>query len=266
MGRAQARSRNRQDSAPGRWRRRRHLWRDHRARHRRRGEEAEGRHRFPAADLQLPGKILRGRPHSRRLFQARGTAERKRDAGVAPDRPPDPSAVRRRLALRHPGHRDHHVARPGEQPRHPRHGGGVGGADALRRAVHGPDRRRAGRLHQQRIRPQSADRRDDREQSRPRRRRHPGRGADGGVRGQGAARGGHARRRDVRPPPFPAGDRGDHPPRREGREGAARARGGGQCRRSRSRCSASSSRICAPPMRSPTRWRATTRSRPPRPR
>ena len=34
------------------------------------------------------------------------------------------------------------------------HGGGLGRADALRRALHGPDRRRARRLHQQRIRAQ----------------------------------------------------------------------------------------------------------------
>ena len=149
-------ARNRQDSAPGRRRRRRHLWRDHGARHRRRRQEAEGRHRLPAADLQLPGEILRCRPHSRRLLQARGPPDRKRDADLAPDRPPDPSAVRRRLALRHAGHRHHPVARSGERSRHRRDGGGVGGADALRRAVHGPDRRRPRRLHQQRIRAQSA--------------------------------------------------------------------------------------------------------------
>ena len=40
------------------------------------------------------------------------------------------------------------------------------------RAVHGPDRRRARRLHQQRIRAQPDARRDGREPARPRRRRH----------------------------------------------------------------------------------------------
>ena len=50
--------------------------------------------------------------------------------------------------------------------------------------------------------------------ARPRRRRHAGRRADGGVGSQGALRGDHARRRHVRPPRLPAGDRGDHPPRR----------------------------------------------------
>ena len=83
---------------------------------------AEGRHRLPAAHRQLHRKILRGRPHSRRLLQARARSDRKGHADLAPDRPPDPSAVRRRLALRHPG--DHHraVARPGERSRHRRDG------------------------------------------------------------------------------------------------------------------------------------------------
>src|SRR5499425_1055359 len=48
-------------------------------------------------------------------------------------------------------------------------GGGVGRADAVGRTVHGSDRRRPRRLHQQRIRAQSAGRRDGREQSRSRR-------------------------------------------------------------------------------------------------
>ena len=60
------------------------------------------------------------------------------------------------------------------------------------------------------------------EPARSRRRRHPGCGADGGIGGQGALRGHHARRRDVRPPAFPAGDRRHHPAGGEGREGAAR--------------------------------------------
>ena len=101
-------------------------------------------------------------------------------------------------------------------------GRGFGGAHAVGRAVHGPDRRRPRRLHQQRIRAQPANRRDDRKPARPRRRRHAGRRADGRVRGEGADRRDHARRRDVRPPAFPAGDRGDHQARREGRQGAAR--------------------------------------------
>ena len=126
---------------------------------------AEARHRLPAAHRQLHREILRGRPHSRRLLQARARSDRKGHADLAPDRPSDPSAVRRRLALRHPG--DHHraVARPGERSRHRRHDRRVGRADAVRRALHGPDRRRARRLHQQRIRAQSDHRRDEGEHS-----------------------------------------------------------------------------------------------------
>ena len=91
-----------------------------------------------------------------------------------------------------------------------------------------------------------------------------GRRADGRVGGEGASRGGHARRGDVRPPPLPAGDRGDHPARREGRQGAARPHRRSTTPRSRRKCSGSPRRTCARPMRSPTRWRATRRSTPPR--
>ena len=63
-------------------------------------------------------KYLRRRPHSRRLFQARRPSDRKGNAGLPPDRPPDPSAVRRRLALRDAGDRHHAVARPGKRSRH----------------------------------------------------------------------------------------------------------------------------------------------------
>ncbi len=61
--------------------------------------------------------------------------------------------------------------------------------------------------------------------ARPRRRRHRRRRADGRVRSQGTHRRRDAGRRDVRPPAFPAGDPGDHPAGREGREGAARSHG-----------------------------------------
>ena len=209
-------------------------------------------------------KYLRRRPHPRRLFQARRPSDRKGDAGLAPDRPPDPSALRRRLALRHAGDRHHALARPGERSRHRRDGRGLRRAHALRRALHGPDRRRARRLHQRRICAQPADRRDGREPARSRRRRHAGRGADGGIGSQGAVRRHHARRGDVRPPAFPAGDRGDHRARREGREGAARFRGRRTCPRSRRKCSASSRRTCARPIRSRARRNARTPSPPPR--
>ena len=120
-----------------------------------RRQAAARRRRLPAADRRLPGEVLRCRPHSRRLLQARGPSDREGDAGLPPHRPPGPAAVRRRLAQRNPDHRDHAVARSGERSRHPGAGRGIRRADAFGRAVHGPDRRRPRRLHQQRIRAQS---------------------------------------------------------------------------------------------------------------
>ena len=160
-------------------------------------------------------------------FKREARADRKGYADVAPDRPPDPSAVRRRLALRHAGDRHRALARSGERSRHRGDGRLVRRAHAVGRSLHGADRRRARRLHQQRIRAQPANRRDDREPARSRRRRHARRRDDGGVGSQGAVRGDHARRRDVRPSALPAGDRRDHQTRREGREGTSRA---GRCR------------------------------------
>ena len=142
------------------------------------------------------------------------------------------------------------LARSRERSRHPGDGRGLRRADALGRSLHGSDRRRARRLHQQRIRAQSAARRDAGEPARPRRRRHAGRRADGRVGSQGADRRDHARRRDVRPPPLPAGDRRHHQARRKGRQGAARAAACPTTPLSKRRCSAWSRRTCARPMRS----------------
>ena len=50
-------------------------------------------------------EVLRRGPHPGRLFQARRPPDRDGDADLAPDRSPDPSAVRRRLALRDAGDR-----------------------------------------------------------------------------------------------------------------------------------------------------------------
>src|SRR5207244_4860830 len=73
---------NRKGGPAGRWRRGRDLWRDRRARHRRSGEDAARGRRLPAAHRRLPGEDLCRGPHSRRLFQARGTADREGDAGL----------------------------------------------------------------------------------------------------------------------------------------------------------------------------------------
>ena len=114
------------------------------------------------------------------------------------------------LAQRNPGDRDDAVARSRERSRRSGNDRVLGRADAVGRALHGPDRRRARRLRQQRIRSQPAARRDGGEPARPRRRRHPGRGADGRIGSEGAERRRHARRRDVRPPALPTRDRCHH--------------------------------------------------------
>ena len=93
------------------------------------------------------------------------------------------------------------------------------------RSLQGPDRRRARRLHQRRIRAQPDAGRNGRHPARSGRRRHRRRRADGGIGSQGAQRGHHAWRRDVRTPAFPARGQRDHRARREGREGAARSQG-----------------------------------------
>ena len=79
-------------------------------------------------------------------------------------------------------------ARPRERSGHPVDRRHLGRADAFRRALHGPDRRRPRRLHQRRIRAQPAHRRDAGIQARPRRRRHRRRRADGRVGSQGTRR------------------------------------------------------------------------------
>ena len=75
-------------------------------------------------------------------------------------------------------------------------------------------------------------------EARPRRRRHRRRRADGGIGGAGASRGRDARRRHVRPPRLPAGDRRDHQARRARRQGAARLPAGRRLRDRDAPCSA----------------------------
>ena len=162
MGRQAAHPGNRQDRASGRWRRHGHLRRDGRSRYGRLGQGAEARAGFLPAHRQLPGKDLRRRQDPGRLLQARGTPERKRDARFPADRPADTSAFPRRLQERHPGGHHRHAARSGEQSGCPVDGCRFRRADAFGHPLHGADRRRARRLHQWRIRSQSACRRDGR--------------------------------------------------------------------------------------------------------
>ena len=132
---------------------------------------ARGRGFLPA-HRELPGTLLRRRQDPGRLFQARARADRARDPDLAPDRPPHPSAVRRRLSQRDAGRGAGALPRPGERSRCRGDGRGVRRADHFRPALHGPDRRGARRLHRRRIQAQPADRRDAEFQARTRRRRH----------------------------------------------------------------------------------------------
>ena len=112
-------------------------------------------HRLLPADRELPGKDLRRRPDPRRLLQARRPSDREGDADLPPDRPPDPPAVRRRLPRTRPRSSSPCCRTTWRTiPTSLAHGRGLRRADALRRALHGPDRRRPRRLHQRRVRAQ----------------------------------------------------------------------------------------------------------------
>ena len=65
-------------------------------------EAAEARLRLLPAHRQLPGKDLRRRQDPGRLLQARRPPDREGDADLAPHRPPDPPAVRRRATRTRP--------------------------------------------------------------------------------------------------------------------------------------------------------------------
>ena len=56
-----------------------------------------GRHRLLPPHGGLPRIHLRRRTHSRRLYQARRPAQRKRNSDLPADRPPHPPAVPRRI-------------------------------------------------------------------------------------------------------------------------------------------------------------------------
>ena len=93
------------------------------------------------AHRELPGTLLRRRQDSGRLFQARARPDRARDPDLPPDRPPHPSAVRRRLSQRNAGGGRRSVPRSGKRSRRRGDDRGLGRADPFRPALHGPDRR-----------------------------------------------------------------------------------------------------------------------------
>ena len=130
----------------------------------------------------------------------------------------------------------------------------------------GPVGARPRRLHQWRTQGQPDRRRSQDLRPRPLRRRHRRRRADGRIRGQGAVRRNHARRRHGRPRRLPAGDRGDHPPGRTRRQGAARSGHRRQERDRKGGDAKSPRRNCAKPTRSPPSRSATRRSTRSRPR
>ena len=118
-------------------------------------KDAAARPRLLPADRQLPGKDLRRGPHPGRLLPPRGPPERRRDADLAPDRPPDPPAVPGWLLQRSAGRRHGDVAGPGHPGRHPGADRRLRRAVHVRRAVQGPDRRRARRLQGRQVHAES---------------------------------------------------------------------------------------------------------------
>ena len=191
---------------------------------------AEGRPGLLSADGRLSGKDLRRGQDPRRLLQARRAPVGKGDADLASHRPSDPAAVPGWLLQRSPGHRDRDVGRSGNRSRHSRDDRRLGGADALRRAVQRPDRRRARRLHRRPVRAEPDQDRAHDLGAQSRRRRHRGRRADGRIRSERAARGSDAGRRRVRPSAAAGRDRAHPLARRGGRQAAVGLEAGRQGR------------------------------------
>ena len=105
-------------------------------------------------------KTYRRRQDSRRLFQARGPADREGDADLAPDRPADPAAVRRRASATR--RRSSCTVLSHDLENDPDIVAMVAASAALTISgipFMGPIGGRARRLHRRRIRAQSADRR-----------------------------------------------------------------------------------------------------------
>ena len=150
VGPAHRHAGDRRDRPPVRRRRRRQHRGHRRARHRRRQEGRQARPGLLPADRRLHREDLRRRQDPRQLLQARRPPERARDADLAPDRPPAPAAVPRRLLQRSAGRHPRAVAEPRGRGRHRRADRRQRGAGDLRHSVQRPDRRRARRLHQRR--------------------------------------------------------------------------------------------------------------------
>jgi hypothetical protein len=127
------------------------------------------------------------------------------------------------------------------------------GAHHLGHPLLRPGGRRARRLYRRPVRAQPDRPAAQALPARPRGRRHRRGRADGGIRGAGAERGHHARRRRIRPQALPAGDRGHHRPRRGRREGALDVVRGRTLPRPPSRP--------ASPRSAPRRWPRPTRRR-----
>ena len=190
---------NRRDRPPGRRRRDRQHRRHRGAGHRGGLQGRQARPGLLPADGGLHREDLRRRQDSRQLLQARSQAQRARNPDLAPDRPPDPPAVPRRLLQRSARGDPHAVAEPRSRCRHRRHDRHQRRAGDLRHSVRRPDRRRARRLCQRRVRAQPGPDRAQAVRPGPDRRRHRSRRADGRVRSPAAVRRSHARRRGVRP-------------------------------------------------------------------
>ena len=165
------------------------------------------------------------------FFKREGRPSEKETLTSPPHRPADPAAVPRRLLQRSAGHRDRHVGRSGDRSRHPGDDRRLGGADARRRSVQRPDRRRARRLRRRPVRAEPDQDRAHDVRAQSRRRRHRSGGADGRIGSERAARGSHAGRRRVRAPAAAGGDRHDPRAGRSGRQAAV----GLEARRRRTR-------------------------------
>src|SRR5207247_755330 len=126
---------------------------------------------------------------SRWLFQARGQTFGKGDADLPADRPAHPPAVSRRVLQRSAGGCAGLVVQSRSRSGHSGIDRGLGGPHYFRDSVQRPDRGRARRPHQRRIRAQPYRDSAQGKPAQPRGRGYRARRADGGIGGAPAARG-----------------------------------------------------------------------------